>query len=103
MANQESLQLFEGKNVRMVWDEEQEKWYFSIVDVVAMLTDSIDYQAARNYWKVLKNRLTKEGNQTVTNCNQLNPLANAHTEHTNKRGIQPASLLAWLAVSLFFL
>ena len=54
-----------------VWDEETEKWYFSIVDVVAVLTDSASYQLARNYWKVLKNRLVKEGNETVTNCNQL--------------------------------
>lgn len=71
MANKENLQLFEGSNVRMVWDEEQEKWYFSIVDVVAVLSQSVDYQAARNYWKVLKNRLKKEGNETVTNCNRL--------------------------------
>lgn len=63
--------MFQDKKVRTVWDDEQEKWYFSIVDVVAVLTDSVDYQAARNYWKVLKNRLSKEGNETVTNCNQL--------------------------------
>ena len=56
--------------MRSVWDNEQEKWYFSIGDVVAVLTDS-DYQGARNYWKVLKNRLKKEGNESVTNCNQL--------------------------------
>lgn len=71
MTKREALKLFEDKKIRTVWDDEQEKWYFSIVDVVAVLTDSIDYQAARNYWKVLKNRLVKEENQTVTNCNQL--------------------------------
>ncbi|WP_303003949.1 BRO-N domain-containing protein [Bacteroides congonensis] len=71
MTKREALKLFQDKKVRTVWDDEQEKWYFSIVDVVAVLTDSIDYQAARNYWKVLKNRLSKEGNETVTNCNQL--------------------------------
>lgn len=71
MTKREALKLFEDKKIRTVWDDEQEKWYFSIVDVVAVLTDSVDYQAARNYWKVLKNRLVKEGNQTVTNCNQL--------------------------------
>ena len=70
MSQQEALQLFESKKVRTVWDGEKEKWYFSIVDVVAVLTDN-DYQGARNYWKVLKNRLTKEGNKSVTNCNQL--------------------------------
>lgn len=71
MTKQESLQLFEERKVRTAWDGEQEKWYFSIVDVVAVLTDSADYQTARNYWKVLKNRLTAEGNKTVTNCNQF--------------------------------
>ncbi|MEE0915018.1 MAG: BRO family protein [Alistipes sp.] len=71
MTKQESLQLFEERKVRTAWDSNQEKWYFSIVDVVAVLTDSADYQTARNYWKVLKNRLTTEGNETVTNCNQF--------------------------------
>lgn len=71
MTKREALKLFQDKKVRTVWDDEQEKWYFSIVDVVAVLTDSVDYQVARNYWKVLKNRLSKEGNETVTNCNQL--------------------------------
>ena len=62
---------FENKQVRSHWDAEEEKWYFSIVDVIAVLTDSPNYQTARNYWKVLKNRLNKEGNETVTNCNRL--------------------------------
>ena len=70
MVKRESLQIFEKNKVRTAWDSEQEKWYFSVVDVVAVLTDS-DYQGARNYWKVLKNRLKKEGNESVTNCNQL--------------------------------
>lgn len=71
MVKLESLKLFEDKKVRTIWDSEQEKWYFSIVDVVGILVDSVDCQAARNYWKVLKNRLKKEGNETVTNCNRL--------------------------------
>ena len=66
-----SIKLFEQKEVRSVWDEDQEKWYFSIIDVVQILTEQPHYQSARNYWKVLKNRLIKEGNETVTNCNQL--------------------------------
>ncbi len=70
MTKRESLQLFEERKVRTAWDSNEEKWYFSIVDVVAVLTDS-DYQTARNYWKVLKNRLTAEGNETVTKCNQF--------------------------------
>jgi len=67
----EAIKLFEERKVRTIWDDTHEKWYFSIVDVIAVLTDQTDYQAARNYWKVLKNRLKKEGNETVTNCNQL--------------------------------
>ena len=68
MTKKEAIQLFEEKKVRTVWDDEQEKWHFSIVDVCGVLTDSLN---PRNYWKVLKHRLIKEGNQTVTNCNQL--------------------------------
>ena len=70
-----AIQLFEGKRVRIVWDAEQEKYYFSVVDIVQVLTDSIDYQTARKYWKVLKGRLIKEGNESVTNCYQLKLLA----------------------------
>ena len=66
-----AIQLFEGKKVRIVWDAEKEKYYFAIVDIVHVLTDSADYQTARKYWKVLKGRLIKEGNETVTNCYQL--------------------------------
>ena len=66
MTKRESLQLFEEKKVRTVWDDEQEKWYFAIVDVCAVLTDSTNPQT---YWRVLKNRLLKEGNESVTNCN----------------------------------
>ena len=68
MADQNEIQLFDGKQVRYVWDEEQEKYFFSVVDVIQVLTDS---ENPRNYWKVLKNRLRKEGNESVTNCNQL--------------------------------
>jgi len=71
MKKETSIQLFEQKHVRSVWDEDNEKWYFSIVDVISVLTDQGTHQGARNYWKVLKNRLSKEGNETVTNCNRL--------------------------------
>ena len=70
------IQIFNGQKVRTVWNADEEKWYFSIVDVVAVLTDQPDYDHARNYWKVLKHMLIKEGNETVTNCNQLKMLAN---------------------------
>lgn len=67
----ERLQLFENQRIRTAWDEEGEEWYFSIVDVVGALTEAVDYAAARNYWKVTKYRMLKDGNELVTNCNQL--------------------------------
>ena len=66
-----NIKLFESKKVRSQWNEQEEVWYFSIVDIVGILTDQPSTDRARNYWKVLKNRLIKEGNETVTNCNQL--------------------------------
>ncbi len=74
MTQENAIKLFQDQEVRVEWNKEEEKWYFSIVDVVAVLTDN-EYQGARNYWKVLKHRLKKEGNETVTNCNQLKMLA----------------------------
>lgn len=68
MNKKQSIQLFEEKKVRTFWDEKQEKWYFSIVDAIAILTDSIDPAA---YWRKLKQRLKQEGNETVTNCHGL--------------------------------
>ena len=71
MTKKESLQLFETKKVRTIWDDEQEKWYFAIVDVFAVLTEQHDYQTSRKYWNKLKQRLKEEGNETVTNCHQF--------------------------------
>lgn len=71
MTLQNKIQIFRDKKVRTVWNDEQEKWYFSVVDVVGALTDQPDTDHARNYWKVLKHRLVKEGAESVTNCNQL--------------------------------
>ena len=62
------IKIFENKQVRTAWNADQEEWYFSVVDVVAVLTDSAD---PNNYWKVLKNRLKKEGSELVTNCNRI--------------------------------
>lgn len=76
MGQKEYIKLFEQKKVRSVWDDEKEEWFFSIVDVCGVLTDQPDNDHARNYWKVLKHRLIKEGNETVTNCNQLKMMAN---------------------------
>lgn len=68
MTKENAIRIFEDKRVRSVWDSEAEKWYISIVDVVSILTDSVD---GRKYWNKLKQRLKEEGNQTVTNCHQL--------------------------------
>ena len=65
---QTAIKLFEDYQVRSLWDNEQEKWYFAVVDIVAVLTESKD---PANYWRVLKNRLKEEGNETITNCNGL--------------------------------
>lgn len=68
MTKETAIKLFNEKRIRTQWDDSQEKWYFSIVDVVGVLTES---ENPNNYWKVLKNRLKKEGSELVTNCNQL--------------------------------
>ena len=68
MNKDTAIKLFESKKIRSVWDDKDEKWYFSIVDVVGVLTESPN---PNNYWKVLKHRLVKEGSELVTDCNQL--------------------------------
>ena len=75
MNKEKALAVFENYKIRRVYDEATETWQFSVVDVVAALIQQPDYQAARNYWKVLKNRLKKEGSQTVSNCNRLKMVA----------------------------
>lgn len=71
MSKQEQIQLFGDKKIRTSWNEDEEKWYFSIIDIVEALTDSVSPEAASNYWRVLKYRLIKEGNESVTKCNKL--------------------------------
>jgi BRO family, N-terminal domain len=75
MTKETSIKIFEQKQVRSIWNEEEKKWYFSVVDIIAILTNQPNHQGARNYWKVLKSRLLKEGNETVTNCNRLKLIA----------------------------
>jgi len=72
MKKEMSIKLFENRQIRTVWDEEKEEWYFSVVDVVGVLTESVD---GRKYWNKLKQRLKEEGNETVTNCHQLKMFA----------------------------
>ena len=76
MNKKEQIQLFENRNVRTLWDEQEEEWYFSIVDVVAILTDQQDSKKASTYWSVLKGRLRKEGaNEPLTKCKKLKMLS----------------------------
>lgn len=71
MSTEQALAVFENFKIRRQYDEKSERWYFSVVDIIAALIQQPDHQAARNYWKVLKNRLKKEGSQSVTKCNRL--------------------------------
>jgi hypothetical protein len=71
MTKETSIKLFENRQIRSMWNEDQEEWYFSVVDVIEVLTDQFTHDGARNYWKVLKKRLKDEGSELVTNCNQL--------------------------------
>lgn len=75
MDKSNSIKLFEAKQIRTEWNEEEEKWYFSIVDVVSVLTDQPDYDRARKYWNKLKQRLAEEGSELVTGCHQLRMIA----------------------------
>ena len=71
MTKKQAIQLFQERKVRTAWDDQEEKWYFSVIDVCGVLTDSKDALTARKYWNKLKQRLKEEGNETVTNCHQL--------------------------------
>lgn len=75
MAAHNEIQLFEGKRIRTVWDVENEEWYFSVVDVISVLTDQPDRRRAAKYWSVLKTRLKREGSELPTNCSQLKLIA----------------------------
>ena len=86
MEDKFAIQLFEGNKVRVVWDEEQEKYFFSVVDIIQVLTESVD---GRKYWNKLKQRLNEEGNETVTNCHQLKlPAADGKKRLTDVADLQ---------------
>ena len=97
MAQNDKIQLFEDKRIRTAWDEEKEEWYFSIVDVVAVLTDQPDQRHAAKYWSVLKTRLKKEGSELTTNCSQLKMRS-----ADNKRYMTDENLVT-MPVTRFFL
>ena len=82
MGNKEALQLFGEKKIRTAWNQKEEKWYFSIVDIVEVLTDSPD---PAKYWRVLKTRLKKEGSETATNCSTFKMMAADARENIEKR------------------
>ena len=69
--NTKKMTIFEGRNVRRIWDDKKELWYFSVIDIVAALIEQLDYKKAKSYWSTLKERLKKEGNESVTKCDQL--------------------------------
>lgn len=71
MTKNKQITIFEGKKIRRLWDYKKEKWYFSVVDIIQVLIQQVDYQSARKYWNKLKERLKKEGNESVSNCHQL--------------------------------
>ncbi len=71
MSQTSKIAIFEGKKIRRSWDEKKEKWFFSIVDVVAVLTGQPDHRRSQSYWTTLKNRLKNEGSEVVTKCDQL--------------------------------
>ena len=80
-----AIQLFDDQKIRVAWDVEQEEWYFSIVDVVGVLTDSPDHNTGRKYWNKLKQRLKEEGSQLVTNCHQLKMRHGCRTGQSTQR------------------
>lgn len=80
-----AIQLFEDQKIRVAWDAEREEWYFSIVDVVGVLTDSPDYNTGRKYWNKLKQRLKEEGSELVTNCHQLKMRHGCRTGQSTQR------------------
>ena len=86
-----NIKLFQSQQIRSLWNEEEQEWYFSVVDVVGVLTEQPTQERARNYWKVLKSRLKEEGNESVTNCNQLKMQSSDgkyyKTDATNTKGL----------------
>lgn len=83
-----AIQLFDDQKIRVAWDAEREEWYFSVVDVVGVLTDSPDYNTGRKYWNKLKQRLKGEGSELVTNCHQLKMRRSCRNGQSTPRRLQ---------------
>lgn len=83
-----AIQLFDDQKIRVAWDAEREEWYFSVVDVVGVLTDSPDYNTGRKYWNKLKQRLKGEGSELVTNCHQLKMQRGCRNGQSTPRRLQ---------------
>ena len=71
MQKRKQITIFEGQKIRRIWDERQEKWYFSVIDIMAVLTEQSHFKKAQSYWTTLKSRLKQEGNESVTKCDKL--------------------------------
>ncbi len=71
MTNNKQITIFEGQKIRRLWDEKQEKWYFSVIDIISVLTIQNNFKKAQSYWTTLKSRLKQEGNESVTKCDKL--------------------------------
>ena len=82
--NKDTLAVFENYKIRRHYDEKNETWFFSVVDIIQVLVQQVNYQVARNYWKVLKDRLKKEGSESVIKCNQLKMLEERNTTVSKK-------------------
>ena len=101
MNSERSLVAFEKHKIRRIYDEESETWFFSVVDIIAALIQQPDYQAARNYWNILKNRLKKEGSGSVTKCNRLKMRAADGKEYLTDAA-DPETMKSMTSLSLFF-
>ena len=88
MSEENKIQIFEDKKIRTAWNESEEEWYFSVVDVVGVLTDSPDYNTGRKYWDKLKQRLKEEGSELVTNCHQLKMQRGCRNGQSTPRRLQ---------------
>ncbi|MBU1783419.1 hypothetical protein KKA77_02420 [Patescibacteria group bacterium] len=92
--NNKQISIFEGRKIRRFWDEKQEKWYFSVVDIIAILTNQPEHKKVQSYWTTLKNRLKEEGSEVVTKCDQLKWWKEMTRWHENIVGLDASILMS---------